>query len=86
MAPAGPDGGAKLSSEGVDPALRYLKERFPACEAYLVHRRGERESVTREKIQPVDGSALPLHPGVKLPRLRTTDSHTLPITHGREVE
>ena len=50
MAPAGPEGGAKLSSEGVDPALRYLKERFPACEAYLVHLRGERESVTREKI------------------------------------
>jgi len=41
---------AKLTSGPVSPALRYLKERFPACDAYQVHLRGERESVTAEQI------------------------------------
>jgi len=41
---------AKLTAGPVSPALRYLKERFPACDAYQVHLRGERESVTAEQI------------------------------------
>jgi len=41
---------AKLTAGPVSPALRYLKEKFPACDAYQVHLRGERESVTAEQI------------------------------------
>lgn len=41
---------AKLIAEPVSPALRYLKQRFPGVEAYQVHLRGSRESVTAEKI------------------------------------
>lgn len=41
---------AKLAAGPVAPSLRYLKQRFPACDAYQVHLRGERESVTDEKI------------------------------------
>jgi predicted AAA+ superfamily ATPase len=41
---------AKRSSGGVDASLRYLKERFPTCDAYQIHLHGQRESVTREKI------------------------------------
>jgi len=39
---------AKLTAGPVLPALRYLKEKFPACDAYQVHLHGERESVTTE--------------------------------------
>jgi predicted AAA+ superfamily ATPase len=41
---------AKLTAGPVAPSLRYLKQRFPACDAYQVHLRGQRESVTLEKI------------------------------------
>jgi predicted AAA+ superfamily ATPase len=41
---------AKLTTEAVSPSLRYLKTRFPAVEAYQVHLRGTRESVTSEGI------------------------------------
>ena len=41
---------AKLAAGPVAPALRYLKERFPSCDAYQVHLRGERESVTADRI------------------------------------
>jgi len=40
----------KRSAGGADPSLRYLKERFPECEAYQVHLHGRSESVTRERI------------------------------------
>jgi uncharacterized protein len=40
----------KLSAESASPALRYLKARFPSCDAYQVHLRGERESVSLERI------------------------------------
>ncbi len=42
---------AKLTAGPVSPALRYLKQKFPACDAYQVHLRGERESVTDEHIR-----------------------------------
>ena len=41
---------AKLTAGPASSALRYLKQRFPACDAYQVHLRGERESVTDERI------------------------------------
>lgn len=41
---------AKLSAESVSPSLRYLKARFRAVDAYQVHLRGTRESVTPEGI------------------------------------
>ena len=41
---------AKLSSETVAPSLRYLKARFTGADAYQVHLRGTRESVTPEGI------------------------------------
>ena len=41
---------AKLYAGSVDPSLRYLKQRFPGCDAYQIHVRGERESVTAEGI------------------------------------
>jgi predicted AAA+ superfamily ATPase len=41
---------AKLTAGALDPSLRYLKQRFPACDAYQVHLRGERESVSGENI------------------------------------
>jgi predicted AAA+ superfamily ATPase len=37
---------AKLATGPADPSLRYLKQRFPDCDAYQVHLRGDRESVT----------------------------------------
>lgn len=40
----------KLSAEPAAPSLRYLKTRFPSAEAYQVHLRGARESVTAENI------------------------------------
>ena len=40
----------KLSAEPAAPSLRYLKVRFPSAEAYQVHLRGARESVTTEDI------------------------------------
>lgn len=41
----------KLSAGPVSPSLRYLKQRFPACDAYQLHLRGTRESVTDERIR-----------------------------------
>jgi hypothetical protein len=41
---------AKVAAESASPALRYLKVRFPAAEAYQLHLRGARESVTAEKV------------------------------------
>ena len=41
---------AKLTAGPASAALRYLKQRFPACDAYQVHLRGERESVTDDRI------------------------------------
>lgn len=41
---------AKLTSEQASGSLRYLKQRFPASEAYQVHLRGDRESVTHDQI------------------------------------
>jgi uncharacterized protein len=41
---------AKLTASPADPSLKYLKQRFPSCDAYQVHLRGERESVTAENI------------------------------------
>lgn len=41
---------AKLTAATVSPALRYLKQRFPDCEAYQVHLRGDQESVTEHRI------------------------------------
>ena len=41
---------AKVAAGVVSPSLRYLKQRFPTCDAYQVHLRGERESVTDEQI------------------------------------
>jgi predicted AAA+ superfamily ATPase len=41
---------AKLLVGPVSPSLRYLKQRFPRCDAYQVHLRGDRESVTGEQI------------------------------------
>jgi predicted AAA+ superfamily ATPase len=40
----------KLAAESASPALRYLKQRFPECDAYQVHLRGQRESVTVDRI------------------------------------
>jgi predicted AAA+ superfamily ATPase len=40
----------KLAAGPADPSLRYLRQRFPECEAYQIHLRGDRESVTQEKI------------------------------------
>jgi len=42
---------AKLSAGPVSPALRYLKQRFPSANAYQIHLRGDRESVTTEQIR-----------------------------------
>lgn len=41
---------AKVSAGAASPALRYLKQRFPACEAYQVHLHGHAESVTTDRI------------------------------------
>lgn len=41
---------AKLAAEPPTSAMRYLKQRFPECDAYQVHLRGERASVTDERI------------------------------------
>ena len=41
---------AKASSGPVSPALRYLKQRFPSCQAFQVHLHGSSESVTTDKI------------------------------------
>ena len=41
---------AKLTASPADPSLEYLKQRFPNCDAYQVHLRGERKNVTAEKI------------------------------------
>jgi len=41
---------AKLSAEPVAQSLRYLKQRYPTVDAYQVHLRGTRESVTPEGI------------------------------------
>jgi predicted AAA+ superfamily ATPase len=41
---------AKLAAGPADPSLRYLRDRFPRCDAYQVHLRG-RESVTAEGIR-----------------------------------
>ena len=40
----------KLAAEPAAPALRYLKRRFPSCDAYQVHLRGAGERVTTERI------------------------------------
>jgi hypothetical protein len=42
---------AKLAASPVSPSLRYLKQRFPAAEAYQVHLRGGSDSVTTDKIR-----------------------------------
>jgi predicted AAA+ superfamily ATPase len=42
---------AKLSAGPLSPSLRYLKERFPGCDAVQVHLRGDRESVTEGGIR-----------------------------------
>jgi predicted AAA+ superfamily ATPase len=41
---------AKLTAGPVSQSLRYLKQRFPACDAWQVHLRGADESVTGENI------------------------------------
>ena len=41
---------AKLTSGPASPALRYLKQRFPAADAYQVHLRGTRDSVTLDRV------------------------------------
>ena len=41
---------AKVSAVAASPALRYLKQRFPACEAYQVHLHGHAASVTTDRI------------------------------------
>jgi predicted AAA+ superfamily ATPase len=40
----------KLGAESPSSSLKYLKERFPGCDAYQVHLRGERDSLTDERI------------------------------------
>lgn len=42
---------AKLAAEPLSPAVRYLKQRFPACDAFQVHLRGAAESVTAEGVR-----------------------------------
>ena len=42
---------AKLTATSASPALRYLKQRFPKAEAWQVHLRGDRDSVTDEQIR-----------------------------------
>lgn len=41
---------AKVSAGPASAALRYLKQRFPLCEAYQVHLHGHAESVTKDRI------------------------------------
>ena len=41
---------AKLSAGPASPALRYLKERFPATDAYQVHLHGPAERITTDRI------------------------------------
>ncbi len=42
---------AKLTSGPVSSSLRYLKQRFPACDAYQVHLRGGGERVTSDQVR-----------------------------------
>ena len=42
---------AKLASTTLSPAPRYLKVRFPNADAWQVHLRGTRDSVTDEHIR-----------------------------------
>lgn len=41
---------AKLAASPLSPSLRYLRQRFPRCDAYQVHLRGRDESVTAEGV------------------------------------
>ncbi|MBM4184454.1 MAG: ATP-binding protein [Gemmatimonadetes bacterium] len=41
----------KLAAESATPSLRYLKRRFPDCDAYQIHLRGARESVTDDQVR-----------------------------------
>ena len=42
---------AKLAAGALSPSVRYLKQRFPACDAFQVHLRGRDESVTAEGVR-----------------------------------
>lgn len=42
---------AKLDDVAVDPALRYLKAKFPACPAWQIHAQGVRDYQTPEGIR-----------------------------------
>jgi hypothetical protein len=41
---------AKLAAGPLSPSVRYLKRRFPQCDAFQVHLRGRDESVTAEGV------------------------------------
>ena len=42
---------AKLSATSASPALRYLKQRFPSADAWQIQLRGDRDSVTDDRIR-----------------------------------
>ena len=42
---------AKLTATSASPALRYLKQRFPSADAWQIQLRGDRDSVTDDRIR-----------------------------------
>ena len=41
----------ELDDVAVDPGLRYLKARFPGCEAWQIHAKGSKDYQTPEGIR-----------------------------------
>ncbi len=48
----------KLEHAAVDPGLRYLKAKFPACEAWQIHAKGSKDYQTPDGIRIAPAMAL----------------------------